>query len=90
MITASAYIDNSKLHLLFQEFEYLTRTFQLKLQEDGTYADDLEKFRLTHQVDCFLIIVILCYVMLLQAKIMNIMGLQYRLWVKLHFRVVLL
>ena len=36
-------------YILYKEFEYLCRTFRLKISSDGTFTDDLERFRLTHQ-----------------------------------------
>lgn len=36
-------------YLLYKEFEYLCRTFKLKITDDGRFTDDLERFRVTHQ-----------------------------------------
>ncbi|ELU10797.1 hypothetical protein CAPTEDRAFT_223635 [Capitella teleta] len=42
-------------YVLYKEFEYLCRTFSMKIKEDGTFIDDLEKFRLRHQKRCKLV-----------------------------------
>lgn len=42
-------------YVLYKEFEYLCRTFAMKIKEDGTFVDDLEKFRLRHQKRCKLV-----------------------------------
>ena len=36
-------------YILYKEFEYLCRTFGMKIREDGQFVDDLEKFRIMHQ-----------------------------------------
>ena len=36
-------------YILYKEFEYLCRTFGMKISSDGHFVDDLEKFRITHQ-----------------------------------------
>ncbi len=42
-------------YILYKEYEYLCRMFMLKVREDGSFADDLEKFRLKHQKRCKLV-----------------------------------
>lgn len=36
-------------YLFYKEFEYLSRTFKLKITDDGRFTDDLERFRVNHQ-----------------------------------------
>lgn len=42
-------------YILYKEFEYLCRTFTLKIREDGQFLDSLEKFRIRHQRRCKLV-----------------------------------
>ena len=39
-------------YVLYKEFEYFCRTFAMKIRDDGTFTDDLEKFRISHQKRC--------------------------------------
>jgi hypothetical protein len=36
-------------YIIYKEFEYMCRTFGMKIRPDGQFADDLEKFRIAHQ-----------------------------------------
>ena len=36
----------------YKEFEYLCRTFHMKIKDDGSFQDDIEKFRIRHQCRC--------------------------------------
>lgn len=36
-------------YVLYKEFEYLGRTFEMKIAVDGTFSDDIERCRLNHQ-----------------------------------------
>jgi len=36
-------------YILYKEFEYLGRTFEMKIAADGTFNDDMDRFRITHQ-----------------------------------------
>ena len=36
-------------YILYKEFEYLGRTFEMKIGADGTFTDDLDRFRISHQ-----------------------------------------
>ena len=36
-------------YILYKEFEYLGRTFEMKIGQDGSFTDDLERFRIAHQ-----------------------------------------
>ena len=41
--------------VLYKEFQYLCRTFSLKIRDDGRFTDDLEKLRLQHERRCQLV-----------------------------------
>jgi len=36
-------------YVLYKEFEYLGRTFEMKIAVDGTFSDDIERCRQNHQ-----------------------------------------
>ena len=42
-------------YVLYKEFEYLCRTFAMKIRDDGAFGDDLERFRIRHQRRCKLV-----------------------------------
>ncbi|ELU10767.1 hypothetical protein CAPTEDRAFT_200201 [Capitella teleta] len=53
MLTLSFYVVVCSV--LHQEFQYLCRTFAMKIRDDGRFTDDLEKFRLQHERRCQLV-----------------------------------
>ena len=38
--------------MLYKEFENFCRTFAKEIHEDGTFTDDVETFRISHQRRC--------------------------------------
>ncbi|ELT90557.1 hypothetical protein CAPTEDRAFT_209607 [Capitella teleta] len=42
-------------YIIYKEFEYMCRTFEMKIRADGQFVDDLEKFRIAHQQRCKLV-----------------------------------
>lgn len=43
-------------YIMFEEFDYFQRTLSMKINPDGRFMDDLEKFRLKHHSHCKLVI----------------------------------